>query len=148
MERCLLPTSERLSSRKYLHLASISQPSLLLAISLQGSSKGWSSRLGKTSPNQAGKGIEGNGEFTGKESLSLKAGLRRPFSISNQSSPTGSLDSQGSGITNRSHDSLHRPTPIPSDASHSLSMYAPYSHLEPCTQLTHLIHSYVHTQDL
>ena len=84
-------------------------------VRLQMDSKAWNTGNGKSkglSPILSGKQY-GTGN--------PKGGSRRVFSNSGQSSPTGSQDSQGSGNTMRSVESLHRPTPIPSDASGSFT---------------------------
>lgn len=79
------------------------------------------SPLGKPYAKKFGSSYD---SMTSKDLVGPKTGSRRTVSNSGQSSPTGSLDSQetqGSGVTFRSMDSLHRTTPIPSDASGSFA---------------------------
>lgn len=94
---------------------------------LQAEQRGWLPKVSRASPRYLIKGIawktasEVPDTLTSQELPTLKAGFRKLYNSSGQSSPTGSAESQGSSATLRSIDSLHRPTPIPADAASSFA---------------------------
>lgn len=87
-------------------------------------------KVGKLSPIPSGKvfGKRSNSSHGSPEEgapVRLLASLRSLHRKSNNSgppSPTVSDDSEGSGATFRSAESLHRPTPIPQDAASSYAL--------------------------